>query len=742
MPNSYNIYEGNGVTTAYAVTFEFDTPNQLLVYVGGVQYLSGYTYNSVTKQIVFEVAPISGATVLIQRSTNLDLLYMFGQDAAFTGSNLDANFKRLLWGGQESSDTADRVGKLSLRVPSSEGSVGVLPGITDREGLLLGFAAGSGAPVCVLPESGSASDVLLQLAGTRGYTHIGTCPDMATLRTLEFSGSGTQVYLQEHTAGAGGGGFFMLTNIEPTTDTVDDNGFQIVTDHGQVLHRVVRDHMCSDMFGAVGGEDITPVLDNMYKASRTFRIHNAYLNPPANGVDYLGTGGSVFDVSDGIGFHIVGTEDASKGVAINHTGNNIFVTFKNPQATTTSFYEQASITGVLIRGRNSDNTASGNPGFAVRASDLKGFRCDIFVTGYTSTTGGALSIYNDQGYTELSKLKLTVRGCCNGIVFHRNTTSGTSTNSFMGTEIELDYQAGVTGAANKGINVSNLGGGTTSDTFDLNLYASTIRIKYWAEAGATTQGIYVGAKGIIPESTEVKFVSDGYGFGTSETDTNTAAATNLIRVENGGIFRARCIDMSMQAGTSHRINQLQRLRNTIFSYQDDTYKVPYTDARPYIDPKGMSIRCSGTLSVATQVAGASWQISGLPMGMHLRVSVRQYTETEDTTSVEEIWEVLVRGDNQSVICVPICTTDILTTTTGTAVVNNNFDLATFLKSVSSGIGRFWRGTSTSTRLTVRNNNTDNSLTTGASDGRKFTLYLPPNASASGVLHYTVIVEVV
>lgn len=46
------------------------------------------------------------------------------------------------------------------------------------------------------------------------------------------------------------------------------------------------------------------------------------------------------------------------------------------------------------------------------------------------------------------------------------------------------------------------------------------------------------------------------------------------------------------------------------------------------------------------------------------------------------------------------------------------------------------------KLSLRNNNDDNSLTTGASDGRKFRIFLPINASANSILHYSVKLEVV
>lgn len=583
-----------------------------------------------------------------------------------------------------------------------------------------------------------------ELSFSSGLKLIGQCASIAALRAITLDYVGQQVFVKEHTAGMEqGGGIFYCHSLTNPGSLVDDNGFQIVTASGQVLRRKDRNIMSAEMFGAIGGQDINPVLNNMIIASKTFNIQEAYIPHPLNKIAYTGTGGSVADVTDGIGFNLKGVEIVNKGPAINHIADNIFLRFRKDGTTTTSFYEQCSVTGLLIRGRNAENTAAGNNGYAVEASDIIGFYCDLFCTGYTNTAAAAVSLYNDTSFTEQSRIKLHIRNCCNGIHFHRNASTGaTSTNSFMGTELDLSFQAAVSGKTNNGIVVGNLDGTATSNTFDVNLYASKIKMKYWAEGGSATRAILVTAKGIVPESTTFDLISDGYGFGTSDTDTTTDPATQLIRVENGGVFRAKCIDQSMQTGLSHRLNQLQRLRNSIFSFQDDKYKFPYNDARPYINPVGMSCICSGTIDVATQQAGASWQISGLPMGMRIKVTINQYLEGESATSVQEVWEVLVRGDAQSVICTPLVTNDVLTTTTGLAVVNSSFATATFLKSVAAVFGKFWQGDSTRTRLTVRNNNDDNSLTTGSSDGRKFRIFLPVNASATSVLHYSVKLEVV
>ncbi|STT67369.1 Uncharacterised protein [Klebsiella pneumoniae] len=625
---------------------------------------------------------------------------------------------------------ADAQFKRTLRVPES--SVGVIPGVAARKNHILAFNS-AGNPITVLPESGSAADVLINLGSEEGLQYIGQCSSISRLRAIQLSSIGQQIFVAEHTEGMGqGGGVFYLHSFTNDDGLIDDNGFQIINNYGQVIRRKDRSRMSAEMFGAIGGQDVMPVLENIRKASITFNRAVCYFPPPANGINYLHSGGFVVDVTQGYGLCIVCESTDEIDVPFDHTGNNIAFTFKRDNAAeSTAFYKQSGITGALIRGRNSDNTAAGNDGFAVRVSDIIKAKVNVFANGYTNTSGAAISLYNDTGYTEKSRIKATIRGCCNGVLIHRNAAEGaTSTNSFMGTHLDIEYQAGVPGKANKGISVGNIDGTTTSNTFDVSLYASEISLKYWAEAGAITNGIYVGRKAIVPESTTADLISDGYGFSTSDTDTTTIAATNLIRVENGGIFRAKCTDQSMQTGLSHRLNQLQRLRNSIFSFQDDTYKVPYTDARPYINPVGMSCICSGTIDVATQQAGSSWLISGLPMGMRLKVSIWQYLEGEASTSIGEEWILIVRGDAQSVICNPLFTNDVLSVV-GAPVT-----------AVSATPGRFWQGDSARTRLTVRNNNDDNSLTTGAADGRKFRIFLPANAGASSALHYSVKIEVI
>lgn len=155
-----------------------------------------------------------------------------------------------------SSITNDR----AIRVPTAEGPIPPLPDANTRKGTVLGFSPIDGLPTVLIPSSGSAADVLMQLAASNGLRNIGQCPNIATLRTIEPSSSGELIFLKEHTASTGlGGGVFRGYLVSALTD---NNGTVIKTTANNVWIRQNADVVNPIMFGAKGDgttNDLVPI---------------------------------------------------------------------------------------------------------------------------------------------------------------------------------------------------------------------------------------------------------------------------------------------------------------------------------------------------------------------------------------------------------------------------------------------------------------------------------------------------
>ncbi len=173
MANSYNTYVANGSQTAYLVTFEQRVFTQIQVYLNSELQTSGYTYNSVTKQIVFDTAPPIGVIVRLQRYTSEVLLNKFGQDAAFTGSNLDENFEQILFKAEETQEAWLAPLDRAVRVPNSEVSINALPNVANRRNKALGFDS-NGQPFMIPLVNIPDSALAIALAMTDGGKWIGT----------------------------------------------------------------------------------------------------------------------------------------------------------------------------------------------------------------------------------------------------------------------------------------------------------------------------------------------------------------------------------------------------------------------------------------------------------------------------------------------------------------------------------------------------------------------------------------
>lgn len=174
MANSYNTYIGNGTQTAFLVTFEQRDFTAIQVYLNSELQTGGYTYNSVTKQIIFMTAPASGVNIRLQRYTSQTLINKFGSDAAFTGQNIDENFEQVLFKAEETQEAWLSPLDRTLRVPNSELSINTLPTVANRKGKALAFDSVNGQPVMIPLVDIEDSALAIALAMSDGGKWIGT----------------------------------------------------------------------------------------------------------------------------------------------------------------------------------------------------------------------------------------------------------------------------------------------------------------------------------------------------------------------------------------------------------------------------------------------------------------------------------------------------------------------------------------------------------------------------------------
>ncbi|QLY65786.1 phage tail fiber protein [Enterobacter asburiae] len=216
VPNQtpYIIYNANGLTTVFPFEFYIINAGDITVTINGEPVTSGYTASGAGNvgggDIIFLTPPAAGSVVMLERvvptyrltdyqdngdlladtvNKDFDRLWMAIQRY---GIHLGLALKRPLFGGPfdaegyRISNLADPVNDQdaatkkyvesvslarTLRVP--ENTVQAVPSVSMRANKLLAFNA-AGDPIAVLPASGSASDVLIELAKPTGAGLSGT----------------------------------------------------------------------------------------------------------------------------------------------------------------------------------------------------------------------------------------------------------------------------------------------------------------------------------------------------------------------------------------------------------------------------------------------------------------------------------------------------------------------------------------------------------------------------------------
>ncbi|MGL3061587.1 phage tail fiber domain-containing protein [Klebsiella pneumoniae] len=265
---SRNEYTGNGATTQYDFTFRILDKSHLLVQtldnsesIVTLTLGTDYTVTGVNRynggKVVLTSALPAGYKISIERSTPVtqeasirnqggffpeihedafDKLTMLVQQAYGWWSGLslrkpswlanyydalnnrirnlrdpsqaqDAATKNYVDNGISGSIShADDLFKRTLRVPES--LVGMLPGIYGRKNKILAFND-QGNPIAVIPESGSAADVLISLASSDGFKLIGQFQSVLSL-SVHPGSDGDRVLVIGYYAGSnlGGGEFY------------------------------------------------------------------------------------------------------------------------------------------------------------------------------------------------------------------------------------------------------------------------------------------------------------------------------------------------------------------------------------------------------------------------------------------------------------------------------------------------------------------------------------------------------
>ena len=215
VPNQtpYIIYNANGLTTVFPFEFYIINSGDIPVTINGAVITSGYTVSGVGNagggDVIFITPPANGSLVMLERVVPTFRLTDYQDNGDLLADTVNKDFDRLwmaiqrafiylglalrrpLFGGPfdaegyrianlgdpvsaQDAATKSYVDNVSivraLRVP--EVSVSILPTADQRANKLLAFNS-FGQPIVVLPESGSASDVLIELAKPTGYTKIG-----------------------------------------------------------------------------------------------------------------------------------------------------------------------------------------------------------------------------------------------------------------------------------------------------------------------------------------------------------------------------------------------------------------------------------------------------------------------------------------------------------------------------------------------------------------------------------------
>ncbi|MEE1968017.1 phage tail fiber protein [Klebsiella michiganensis] len=275
VPNQtpYNIYTANGLSTVFAYEFYLISASDIQVTINGNEVTSGYTVSGVGNtgggEVTFLTAPANGATVIFERVTPTYRLTDYQDNGDLLADTVNKDFDRLwmaiqrafiylgvaltrpLFGGGPFNANGYRIenvadpindqdvatkkfvvdnGKTNLsrtlRVPDS--SIPELPSLDQLEGKILAFV--NKRPIGVLPESGSAADVMIELSSVDGLKWLGKCSSIVSLRATEPTYDKQSITL--HRAVPDGAIIDAVFFYDASDSTSEDDGYRIIVTPG------------------------------------------------------------------------------------------------------------------------------------------------------------------------------------------------------------------------------------------------------------------------------------------------------------------------------------------------------------------------------------------------------------------------------------------------------------------------------------------------------------------------------
>ncbi|HCB9223981.1 TPA: hypothetical protein M2P15_000747, partial [Klebsiella pneumoniae] len=432
-------------------------------------------------------------------------------------------------------------------------------------------------------------DALRQNLGSgEGFALVGQVSSFTALRSVVPSYEGQSILLRAHPVGwsamshgpVGGGEFISRRG------SAEDDGGYICVPTGQSEYywqRIPKNpgKVCATEFGLYDGAP----LDGIIKNAINYCITNSvgYLSvPPLGPAGYTISGGLEF-INTTNGLIIEGPGMGTKGSTpvITHTGANVALTFKR------ATQAQSLFNRVILK----NFTAVGNA-LATAFVRFSDFACgsifDSVIRDYT--TGTAIDIYNDKGWTELFRVdNVVVRTSQRGIWFHSNPAStDDQTLSFYGASISnFDFQHGIT-AASYGIYV---GDGSRAD----NLYNCDIDMMGWWEVGGNSTALYAADKARVDGSADFRY--DGFA---ANPITSSSQPCRLVRKAGlTGYVKLNCKNYKHNAGLGLTAGVTQLTIRPWLAIAEAVAGVatphPSLPAESIISVPGMKCKLTGTL---------------------------------------------------------------------------------------------------------------------------------------------------